>query len=113
MSPRQFRAGLVVLAVAYTFLFIAIIPPALIDRGFDFWGMALDTFDTPSAAAVSSDVLLSYAVLALWVAYEAVTRKVRRGWVALLLGLVTGMTVALAAYLLIRTRSVTSDALGQ
>jgi hypothetical protein len=106
MTERIFRAGLIALAVVFTVLFVAIIPPALIDDGFDFWGGALRTFDNPYAAGVSIDVLLAYGVLALWVVYEAVTKHIRRGWVALLLGLVTGLTVGLAIYLLIRMRQV-------
>jgi hypothetical protein len=106
MTERIFRAGLVAFAVVFTVLFVAIIPPALIDDGFDFWGGALHTFDNPYAAGVSIDVLLAYGVLALWVVYEAATKHVRRGWIALLLGLVTGLTVGFAVYLLIRMRQV-------
>lgn len=94
------------LAVAFTALFAVIIPPALIHDGWDFWGGARDTFANPYAAGVSIDVLMTYAVLAVWVFHEARAGQVRRGWIALLLGLVTGVTVGLAAYLLIRSRQV-------
>ncbi|GAA3517360.1 hypothetical protein GCM10022234_10910 [Aeromicrobium panaciterrae] len=113
MTERIFRAGLITFAVVSTVLFAAIIPPALIDDGFDFWGGALHTFDNPYAAGVSIDVLLAYGVLASWVVYEAVSNHVRRGWIALLLGLVTGLTVALAAYLLIRLRHEAEAARGR
>jgi uncharacterized membrane protein len=104
MTDRTFRAALVALAAVFIGLFLLIIPPALISDRFDFWGAARDTFVNPYAAGVSVDVLMTYAVLAFWVFHEARTKRVRRGWIALVLGLVTGVTVALAAYLLIRAR---------
>mgnify|MGYP001554742831 CR=1 FL=1 len=106
MTDRSFRAVLLVLAAVFVVLFAAIIPPALIDDGFDFWGAARATFVNPYASGVSVDVLMAYVVLAVWVFHEARTRHVRRGWIALVLGLVTGLTVALVAYLLIRVRQV-------
>jgi Terpene cyclase DEP1 len=104
MTDRSFRASLVALAVTFTIVFVVLIPPALIRDGFDFWGAARDTFVNPYASGVSVDVLMSYAVLVVWVFHEARTRQVRRGWIALALGLVTGLTVGLVAYLLIRLR---------
>ncbi|MDX6278373.1 MAG: hypothetical protein QOJ72_2501 [Nocardioidaceae bacterium] len=106
MTDRSFRAVIAALAVVFVVLFAAIIPPALIDDGFDFWGAARATFANPYASGVSIDVLMAYAVLAVWVFHEARTRHVRRGWIALILGLVTGLTVGLVAYLLIRARQV-------
>jgi hypothetical protein len=102
----MFRAGLLALAAAFTVIFVVIIPPALIRDGLDLWGGALDTFVNPYAAGVSVDVLMTYAVLVWWVVHEARTRQVRRGWIALVLGLVTGVTVTLAVYLLIRMPQV-------
>jgi hypothetical protein len=106
MTDRSFRAVLLALAAIFTVIFTFIVPPALIGDGLDFWGGARDTFVNPYAAGVSVDVLMTYAVLAVWVTYEARTKQVRRGWIALVLGLVTGATVALAAYLLIRARQI-------
>lgn len=111
MTERTFRAGLIAFGGVFTVLFMAIIPPALIDDGFDFWGGALHTFDNAYAAGVSIDVLLAYGVLALWVVYEGMAKRVRRGWIALLLGLVTGLTVGLVAYLLIRMKQVETASL--
>jgi hypothetical protein len=106
MTDRSFRAALLALAVVFTAIFAFVIPPALVHDGFDFWGGARATFVNPYASGVSVDVLMTYVVLAVWVFHEARTKQVRRGWIALLLGLVTGMTVGLAAYLLIRARQI-------
>src|SRR4051812_41118293 len=101
MTDRSFRAVLVAIAAAFVVLFAAIVPPALINDGFDFWGAARATFVNPYASGASIDVLMAYVVLAVWVFQEARTRRVRHGWIALVVGLVTGLTVAFAAYLLI------------
>lgn len=106
MTDRSFRAVLVALAMTFTVIFAFLIPPASVRDGLDFWGGARDTFVNPYASGVSVDVLMAYAVLAVWVFHEARTRQIRRGWVALVLGLVTGVTVGLAAYLLIRSRQI-------
>ncbi len=106
MTDRTFRAVLLVLAAVFTVIFASVIPPALVRDGFDLWGGARDTFVNPYAAGVSVDVLMSYAVLAFWVFFEARSKHVRRGWIALVLGLVTGVTVGLVVYLLIRARQV-------
>lgn len=106
MNERTFRAALLALAAVGTIAFAVIIAPALAADHWDVWGAALKTFVNPYAAGVSTDVLLAYAVLAVWVFYEAVAKGVRRGWVALLLGLLPGLTTGFAAYLLIRMRQL-------
>jgi len=110
MTERSYRAGLIGLAAVFTALFFATVVPALAGDSWDFWGAAKDTFANPYAAGVSIDVLLAYVVLALWVIYEALAKQVTRGWIALVIGLVTGLTVALAVYLLIRMRQVAETA---
>ena len=105
MTERVFRAGLIALAALFTVLFVVIIGPEVRD-GLGLGEVGDDMFANSSASGVSTDVLLTYAVLALWVVYEAATKKVRRGWIALVLGAVPGVTVGLAAYLLIRMRQV-------
>ncbi|MEJ7636298.1 DUF2834 domain-containing protein [Aeromicrobium sp.] len=106
MTDRMFRAGLVALAAIFTVLFGAIVVPALVDNGWDVWGGALAGFDNPFAAGYSTDVLVTWAVLALWVTFEALAKGVRHGWIALVLGIVPGVAAGLAAYLLIRMRQV-------
>ncbi len=104
MTQRSFKAGLIALAALFTVLFVVILAPAVGDLTL---GKAIDDmFASPAASGVSTDVLLTYAVLALWVVYEAIAKNVRRGWIALVLGAVPGVTVGLAVYLMIRMRQV-------
>ncbi len=103
MTERSFKAGLIGIAALFIVLFVVILAPEVKDLTF---GKAIDDmFDTPVASGVSTDILLTYAALALWVVYEAVTKQVRRGWIALVLGAV-GVAVALPAYLIIRMGQV-------
>src|ERR1700712_3888492 len=106
MTDRSFRAALLALVVVFVVLFVAIVLPTLVRDGFDFGGGARATFANPYASAVSVDVLMTYAVLVVWVVHEARSKRVRRGWIALAIAVVTGVTVGLAAYLLIRARQV-------
>ncbi len=108
MTERSFKTGLITLAAIFTVLFVMIIGSALDEL--TLANAVDDMFANPAASGVSADVLLTYAVLALWVFYEAKTKKVRRGWIALLVGIVPGVTVGLAAYLLIRMRQVEAPA---
>ena len=63
-------------------------------------------FANPYAAGVSLDIIFTYAVLAAWVVYESQHRRVRHGWVALVLGLLVGVAVGLVVYLLVRHREI-------
>lgn len=56
------------------------------------------------ASAYSMDAILSWVVLALWVIYEH--KEVKHGWVCLLLGLVPGVVVGFALYLVLRMRHI-------
>lgn len=102
MTDRWFRPTLLALAAVFTVLFVVIVGPALVDDGWDVWGGALDGFANPYSSGYSTDVLVTWAVLAVWVVRDARVLGVRRGWVALLLGVVPGVAVGLASYLLIR-----------
>ncbi|WP_353254415.1 DUF2834 domain-containing protein [Salinisphaera sp. PC39] len=63
-------------------------------------------FVNPYASGYSTDVLFCWAILAAWVAYEAKKYSVRNGWVCLLLGIVPGVAVGFAMYLLLRAKQV-------
>lgn len=103
MTERTFKAGLIGIAALFIVLFVVILAPEVKELTL---GKAIDDmFNTPVNQGVSTDILLTYAALALWVVYEAVTKQVRRGWIALVLGAV-GVAVALPAYLIIRMGQV-------
>jgi hypothetical protein len=100
---RWYRIALVAVGLVFTGVFVVLVIPALVDDGGDVAGGLGDGFVNPYASAYSWDVFCSWAVLAVWVAYERVALGQRRGWICLLLGFAPGVAVGLASYLLLRT----------
>lgn len=109
MNERLFRIALVILAAAFSVFFLFVVVPPLIANP-DIWGALRAGFVNPYASGYSTDVIICWAILALWVVYEAREYGVRHGWICLLLGLIPGVAVGLALYLLIRSRQLVQQA---
>ncbi|MCR9186000.1 MAG: DUF2834 domain-containing protein [Halieaceae bacterium] len=105
MSKSVFKAILVVAALFFTGFFASTVVPALIENP-DVWGAFAAGFVNPYSSGYSTDVLVCWVILAAWVVYEAKTYSVRKGWVCLLLGIVPGVAVGLALYLLLREKQI-------
>ncbi len=105
MSERQFRIAIIAVALAFTALFCVVVVPPLIDNP-DVLGALGAGFVNPYASGYSADVIACWLILAIWVAFEAKSRSVKHGWLCLLLGIVPGVAVGLAAYLLLRSSQV-------
>jgi uncharacterized membrane protein len=101
MLDKRFRLSMAGLAAAFTILFAVVVIPALIDDP-DVPSAFASGFVNPFAAGYSMDVIFTWMVLAVWVLSERRAHGVRGGWIALLLGVVPGVAVGLAVYLLIR-----------
>jgi hypothetical protein len=99
----MFRAVLVLLALGFAVLFSLLVVPPLLASG-DVIGAFAAGFVNPYSSGYALDAITSWLVLAAWVIYEAKTRNVRYGWVALLLGVVPGVATGFAVYLLLRMR---------
>ena len=107
MSLRTRNALLAAVAVAFSIAFLAICIPPLFGRySGDVISAAGDGFVNPMSSGYSLDTISCWAVLAIWAAYERSARGVRRGWIALLLGIVPGVAVGLASYLILRERQL-------
>lgn len=105
MTKPVFRAAIIAVAVAFTIYFLAVpVPPAL-ESG-DIVGAFAGGFVNPYSSAYSLDVIGCWCVLAAWVVYEGRTHGVKGGWWCLLLGLVPGVVVGFAAYLLVRANQL-------
>jgi Terpene cyclase DEP1 len=103
MNLNTFRICLISLAAGFTLAFVAIcIPPFLEDP--DIVGAFAGGFVNPYATGYALDIFFTWGVLATWVLYEARAKGIRHGWVALLVGVVPGVAVGFAAYLLIRLK---------
>lgn len=101
MGTNAFRAVLILLAAAFTIVFVAVcIPPFLQDP--DILAAFGAGFVNPYASGYALDIFFTWAVLAAWVVYEAKVKGIRHGWVALALGVVPGVAAGFACYLLLR-----------
>ncbi|MEO1596869.1 MAG: DUF2834 domain-containing protein [Pseudomonadota bacterium] len=105
MSESLFKAALVFAALFFTVYFaVVVVPPLVADP--DIVGAFAAGFVNPYSSGYSTDVLVCWGILAVWIVYEAGAHSVKRGWVCLLLGVVPGVAVGFAAYLLIRAKQV-------
>lgn len=105
MNLPTFKLALIVLAVGFAVAFTVICVPPLLASG-DVAGAFAAGFVNPYATGYALDAIMCWCVLAVWVAYEARSRGVRRGWIALLLGIAPGVATGFAVYLLLRLRQL-------
>ncbi|GAA3964893.1 DUF2834 domain-containing protein [Allohahella marinimesophila] len=101
MTTRTFQKLLIVLALGFALVFLAVVVPPLVERP-DLIGAFAAGFVNPYASGYAMDVFFCWFVLAAWVWYEASTRQIRYGWIALVLGIVPGVATGFAVYLLMR-----------
>ena len=109
MSESVFKVILVFAAVFFMVFFAVVVVPPLVDNP-DIIGAFAAGFVNPFSTGYSTDVLVCWAVLAVWVVFEARQYGVRHGWVCLLVGVVPGVAVGFAGYLLLRARQLTQHA---
>lgn len=101
MSMQSFRLSLLFLAAAFTVAFVVICIPPFLENP-DIIGAFAGGFVNPYASGYALDIFFTWGVLAAWVLYEAKAKGIRHGWVALVFGVVPGVAVGLAIYLLLR-----------
>lgn len=107
MTDSVFKACLWLAAVFFTITFCFLIIPPLIENP-DVIGAFAAGFVNPFAAGYSTDVFVCWFVLAVWVWYEASRYDVKYGWVCLVIGVVPGVAVGFALYLLLRHPQITT-----
>lgn len=103
MNERQFHAAIVAVAAAFTLLFAVVIVPPLLENP-DIVGAFGAGFVNPYSSGYSADVIACWLILAAWVAFEAKSKGVKHGWLCLVAGVIPGVAVGFAAYLLVRSR---------
>lgn len=108
MLEHRFRVVVSMLGLAFAAFFCVVVVPPLL-RSMDPWAALAAGFVNPYASGYAADTITCWLVLATWVAYEAKARKVRHGWIALVLGLAPGVATGLAFYLLLRSTTDTLD----
>lgn len=101
MNENVFRVCPYLAAFLFTVIFCFLVIPPLIESR-DVVGAFAAGFVNPFAAGYSKDVFFCWFVLSVWVWFEASTQSIKHGWVCLLIGVVPGVAVGFALYLLIR-----------
>lgn len=105
MPEKTFITLTAFLGIAFAIAFAMIVVPPLIESG-DIIGAFSAGFVNPFAAGYSTDVLMCWAVLCVWVIYEARAHNIRHGWIALLVGIAPGLASGFALYLVLRHRQL-------
>ena len=80
--------------------------PALVDDP-DILGAFAAGFVNPYASGYSADVIACWVILAIWIVFEARSRSVKHGWLCLVVGILPGVAVGFAAYLVLRSSQIT------
>jgi len=102
VPDTRFHWTLLLIAAAFTVAVAVVVAPPLVEDDLGVVQAFRDAFANPYASGFAIDTLFTFAVLCVWVVYEAQRRGVRRGWIALVVCLVPGVAAGLATYLLIR-----------
>lgn len=105
MSVNVFKNILIVLAILFTLAFCTIVLPPLLGNP-DIFAAFAAGFVNPYATGYSLDVFFCWAILAVWVLYEAKHLGVKHGWLCLLLGIVPGVAVGFSLYLILRNGQI-------
>lgn len=103
MREGVFKATIVVAAFTFLAIFVLVVIPPLIDRP-DVTGAFAAGFVNPYASGYSADTLACWVILSAWILFERSQHGIRHGWVCIVLGLVPGVAVGFALYLLMRAQ---------
>ncbi len=105
MNDNTFRLLCVGVAILFTVFFAVTVVPALIhDR--DVVAAFAAGFVNPYSSGYSIDVILCWVVLAIWVIRDAKFYSLKHGWACLALGVVPGVAVGFAMYLVLRSYQI-------
>ena len=105
MTEPLFKAIIIAAAAVFTMLFaLWCIPPIIANP--DVIGAFAAGFVNPYASGYAADTLACWVILTAWIVFEAKTKGVRHGWIFALLGIVPGVAVGFAGYLLLRMRQL-------
>ncbi len=105
MQEKTFKISLLFIALIFTIIFCVVVIPPLLENP-DIIGAFAAGFVNPYASGYSADVFCCWAILFVWVIYEL--PKVKYGWICLVLGIVPGVAVGFALYLILRTNQLTT-----
>lgn len=103
MKKRLFKISISLIAIIFTVVFSLLVIPPFIENP-DIIEAFAEGFVNPYASGYSTDVICCWIILLFWIIDEY--PKIKYGWVCLLLGIIPGVAVGFALYLLIRTNQL-------
>lgn len=103
MSDKLFKISVGLVAIIFTVIFCILMIPPLMENP-DIVGAFAAGFVNPFASGYSTDAICCWVILLLWVLYEA--PKVKHGWFCVLIGIVPGVAVGFALYLILRVNQL-------
>ncbi|MDW3646073.1 MAG: DUF2834 domain-containing protein [Bacteroidia bacterium] len=106
MNEKLYTYSLLAVCLLFTAFFIIVVIPPLIENP-DIIAAFSAGFVNPYSSGYSADVLSCWLILLIWVIYES--PKIKYGWICLMLGIVPGVAVGFALYLILRSRQLASD----
>lgn len=105
MPQRLFEVALITVAVIFALVFAVVVVPAVIEDG-DIIGAFAAGFVNPYSSGYSTDVIMCWIALAIWVIHDRSAYSIKYGWVCMALGIVPGVAVGLPLYIVIRSRQL-------
>jgi hypothetical protein len=105
MNEKIYKATIIAAATVFTALFAYwCIPPLIADP--DIVGAFAAGFVNPYSSGYSADVFACWVILSAWILYERRTLGERHGLWFIALGVIPGVAVGFAGYLLLRMRQL-------
>ena len=101
MNETTFRALLILISVAFVGFALVVFFPPIIENP-DIVNVLKSGFVNPYASTYSVDLIVCWIILILWIIREKASFGVRNGWICIPIGLILGVAVGFALYLLIR-----------
>lgn len=103
MKSNSLELIVAAIALVFTVFFVlTVIPPLM--QNWDVVAAFGAGFVNPYSSGFAADAIACWFVLGAWVAYERSALGIKHGWPCLLLGIVPGVAVGFAVYLIIRIR---------
>ncbi len=103
MKEKIFKISIISIGAIFTILFSILVIPEFLKNP-DLIGAFGAGFVNPYSSGYSIDTICCWLILFFWVLYEY--PKVKFGWVCLLLGIIPGVAVGFALYLLLRSKHI-------
>jgi len=101
MTESRFKIAIILSALFFLVVFIAHTLPAVLANSDIIYAFTAG-FVNPFAAGYATDAIMCWFILMFWVLYERHSFHIKHGWICILLGVIPGVAVGFALYLIVR-----------